>query len=953
MSDTSLSAEGRLSQLIDRLISTANGAAAAADWQQVRAVAEDILTVDPDNAEAGALLERARRSATAPAGQRALMTLLFSDLVDSTPLADGAEPEVVRDVFQVYREVATASINKYGGKILNYMGDGIVAAFGFPTSHEDDARRAVLAGLDLVSRMERVTDGAGAQRVKDIDAQVRVGIHTGQVVISDIGVGVAIERDAIVGIAPNMAARIQGEAEPAQVLISDVTYGLVEGEFATTSLGVRDLRGISRPVELFTADMHHAIDERLDAARFRRNEVVGRTDIRDQLASGWDQAVADASPMPTLLLGGAGFGKSRLAAEARYNAITSGAQVFDFGCLPYYTNSPLWPVTETLKRSIGILSTTPNDERVELITSFLDNIGVPHDVGVPQLASMLGFDPGPDFPAPPIDPVAARQNLLTTLVTWIQSNSEQPRFVLFEDLHWADASTNDLAGMLIADQTHGTQVVMTSRSEINAPWGELVQAHKLEALPPADAKTFVSQMLADSPLNPPPTDATVNSIVRRADGIPLFLEELTRAAIASPGTEVFPMRLQELLTARLKEPTVDLVVAQVAATLGPAFDLSTLEAISDSDANTVDGLQGLVSANIVEPDASSSNRYRFCHALLRDAAYETQVLDRRRAVHRRAADQLLAKAADPVVIAHHFDMAGDAVEATQHYLMASMAAHQRGANEEAQQLASKGINLTSQLPEGIERDMIELQLRMLRTLSASSVYGYGVPSVEADLRRSMAISESHRSIPDLLPTTIGLWSWMFVTGRLASAAQLTYNMRAAIDDGIGAAFDAEVGSCEGYQALYEGRLDEAHERFLWARACFARRPADEAVSPFWPLPNDPIAINEVGLALTYTLRGDFAAADEAQANAVTRAGAEPFREARSAHVSSRCTSHGSVRRLATRKAPANTAPESWRSALSTGTSTGSPSVRSGRTPETLTISKAASNSSHKSDIERS
>ena len=284
-------ADIRLTRLLTRLLTAAEASFAAGDVETARATAEEVRAVDPTNERASRLLRRLDEPQQAPVGQRALMTLLFSDLVGSTMMSEQVEPEQLRDLFALYRATSGEAVERYGGVVMQYMGDGILAGFGFPEAHEDDARRAVLAGLDLVAAMGSMQ--ADLARHLGVAPQVRVGLHTGRVLVTDITRDRSVlERDSIVGVAPNLAARIQGAAAPGQVVISDVTQHLVESDFFVQSLGERELKGISRPVEVFAVERPRHAGARFHAERYRRVSLVGRDEQRATLVAAWNAVQA-------------------------------------------------------------------------------------------------------------------------------------------------------------------------------------------------------------------------------------------------------------------------------------------------------------------------------------------------------------------------------------------------------------------------------------------------------------------------------------------------------------------------------------------------------------------------------------------------------------------------------------------------------------------------------------
>jgi len=857
-------------RLIERLISGADAAAAAGDLDQAREMANDVLMVDPDNEQALDLLRSAQSRQRSRMGERMVMTVMFSDLVDSTPLADVEEPEIVRDVFSLYREEAKRAVERFGGQIVSYQGDGVVAAFGYPQVHEDDARRAVNAGLDLVVGMQQVADRARERH--GVDAEVRVGIHTGMAVVADIGSGRTIERGAIVGVTPNLAARIQAAAEPGQVVISDVTQHVVDSDFDLEPLGARSLKGIARDVELYRVIGARHVSDRLSADRFAAAPMVGRDAALEKLTAAWNAVLAGTESEATLVLGAAGVGKSRLIAEFSRKVELGPGDMFIVGCLPFYATSALWPVSQSLMKNLGIKPDDSEADRINRLTAGLETSGLDVEANLGLLGPLIGVEVVPRHPAPQLDPTALRQALLHTLLRLITgATNGRPRAIVTEDVHWADPSTLDLLGMLSAAETPNVMLLMTSRSPLETAWKETVGVMELGRLNDPEARALVDHLAGAGLLD----EAARRAIVARAAGVPLFIEELTRSALTS-GAEL-PVRLQELLAARLREPGVDLDLAQAAATVGNEFDAEVLAAVIDDPAELPQRLESLQQAEIIDPtDDPGGTRYRFRHALLRDAAYETQVLDSRRDGHGRIAAALAEGGGDAAVVARHFDLAGSVSEAIGQYSVAVQAAQASGAHEEAIQLASRALELIEGLPEGAERSFAELSMLMLRGLSVSSIRGYAAPEVGADFRRANQLSELLGTAPEVMPAAFAIWSFSLVNGDIPTAGLLAQRLRARVEDGSGAWFAPEVDAALGYQALYEGRLAESEARFADAAAGFDARPTQAKVSEYWPLPNDPIAINLVGMAVVTALRGDLVRSGHFAAQAVQRADEVPF-----------------------------------------------------------------------------
>jgi class 3 adenylate cyclase len=858
MSGTAPSAESQLARLLERLLAAAESALAAGDADSARSMAEEVRAVAPDNPRAALILQRLEARQLGPSGERALMTLLFSDLVGSTMLSERVEPEQLRDLFSFYRNAARDAVGRYGGSLVQFSGDGILAGFGHPEPHEDDARRAVLAGLDLVVAMRDAH--ADLERRLGVTAEVRVGIHTGLVVVTDLRADAVAERDSIVGVTPNLAARVQGVAEPDSVVISDVTRQLVDADFYLRSLGEQALRGITRAVEIFAVERPRYAAARFEAERYHRAGLVGRAGPSATLLEAWlavRESRAPAGGLSFLLVGEAGIGKSRLVAELLDRVEASEGKVVGVGCLPYYANVSLWPVARMLER---ILDLDPAD-RLGDLERHLISLGLEPKRAVPFLGALVGVDGGSAYPAPELDPAAFLDETTNCVLDWLRALSwRTPHLFVVEDLHWADPSTLKLLGRLVtrppgelASPGPPARIltVATTRDASHVPWVDRVQVLPLERLDTAAGARLVENLAGDDL-----TAADRASIVEQADGVPLFIEELTRSCLDETRVDPLPLRLQELFTWRFKAPGVDLRVVQVAATVGPAFDAATVAGVLDDERRVADQLGTLTREGIIEPGDPATGGYRFRHALMRDAAYETQVLDVRRHTHATVAQVVGARGGEPALVAEHLDLAGQSDQAIGLYLAAVQAEQARGAHSEATKLLTRVIELVDTLPESRERDLTELTARMLRALSVSSMQGYAAPDVQADHRRAEVLANGLGDAIEVVPSLIATWSYWLAAGDTATSRRVADRLTDMVGSAQFASFEPEVEVCAGFQDFFEGHLDLALAHQERALAGFRARPADALVSPFWPLPNDPVAACLIGIACLLTLRGE-------------------------------------------------------------------------------------------------
>lgn len=867
MTDLPPSAELMLSRLLERLLTAAEASLEAGDVEHARATAEEVRAVDPDNERAAAILERAVVPSTGPLGQRALVTLLFSDLVGSTMLSERVEPEQLRDLFARYRAAAGDAVTRYGGTVVQYSGDGILASFGYPDPHEDDARRAVLAGLDLVVAISDAR--ADLQRRLGLAVEVRVGIHTGRVVISDLGNDRAVaERDSIVGVVPNLAARVQQAAEPGMVVISDVTQQLVDVDFFMHSLGEQELKGISRPVEIFAVERPRYAAARFDVERYRKAGLVGRDGPREELLSAWDEL--GRAPRPHkgsafLVAGEAGIGKSRLVAEVVDRVEASGGRVLGAACLPYHTDVSLWPISQLLEQVVGVAGGA-SDRGAALVTH-LGSLGLDPQRCAPFLGALIGVTDA-EYPAPQLEPGAFLEETLGRIVEWLSALGQRtPHLFVVEDLHWADHSTLGLLGLVVDRSPSGIMTLTTARDDAAVPWRDAVGVLQLGRLDSGASTRLVDNLARGKDLD---GDQRA-TIVEQADGVPLFIEELTRSCLDGSRTEAMPLRLQEVFTWRLRAPRVDLRVVQVAATVGPVFDADIVSAVVGDSSVVADQLAVLTAEGIIEAGDPAAHTFRFRHALMRDAAYETQVLDVRRLTHAQVAEALGTRHDEPALIAKHLDLAGEPERAAGQYLVAAQNEQGRGAHVEAATLLSRALELLDSMSESADRDLAELTARMLRASSVSSMAGYAAPAVQSDHRRAEQLAARLGSRPEVLPSLMAMWSFWLVHGDVATTRGLIERLTTMVEQDVYSWFKPEVEACAGWQEFYAGRFDVARGHLERGMAGFLARPPDQTVSPFWPLPNDPIAVSLIGLACLSTVQGEPAEAERWEQKAVERA----------------------------------------------------------------------------------
>ena len=614
---------------------------------------------EPRTPSAEPLLASGPGTAT-PEGERRQLTVLFCDLVGSTPLSQQLDAEDWRDVVTQYQQTARAAVTRFGGHVARYLGDGLLIYFGWPTAREDDPERAIRAGLAILDAMTPLNAKLGADNGTHL--AVRIGMHTGPVVIADGG--------EVFGETPNVAARVQSAAEPDTVVISAVTQRLVAGMFVLEDRGPQALKGVREPVVLYRVVQPSGVRSRLDIAAGRLTRFVGREVELATLVDRWERA-QDGEGQNVVVLGEAGVGKSRLVYELHEHLGSVPHTWLECGATPYTEGTPFHPVIALVSRG---LTFTPEDTATEKLRKL--------EIGLRALAStetaalladFLGLPPPTRLQ---LSPELQRRKTLDLLAQWNLALSEvQPLVVVVEDLHWCDVSTLELLGHLIAQSPTARVVLLaTARPEFTPPWPArsnltTVQLARL-------TKRQTRDMIATLARTELPA-ATLDALVARVDGVPLYVEELTKAMAepgAARGVDAIPASLADSLMARLDRLSAAKEVAQRAAVLGREFGYPLLAAMVGMDEAALrQGLGRLVDAEILfargEPPTAT---YAFKHALIQETAYQSLLKRTREALHARVVRALVAEfperaEAEPEVVARHAEAAQLRDEAVAYY----------------------------------------------------------------------------------------------------------------------------------------------------------------------------------------------------------------------------------------------------------------------------------------------
>src|SRR5262245_39089939 len=620
----------------------------------------------------------------APEAERRQLTVLFCDLVDSTALASQLDPEDLRAVVQAYQETCAKVIARYDGHIAQYLGDGLLVYFGYPLAHEDDAQRAVRAGLGMIEALDQLNTRLAQER--GVHLAVRLGIHTGLVVVGDIGGGTRQEQLAL-GETPNLAARLQGIAVPNTLVISAVTFQLLGGFFVCQPLGTPPLKGLAQPLAVYRVLYESMARSRLEAAGSTGwTPLVGREQEIGLLLERWAQ-VKEGVGQVVLLSGEAGIGKSRLVQMLQEHVATEPqAWLTPFQCSPYQQHSALYPLIELLERvALRFEREESLPQKLSKLEGFLVQYGLPLSEAMPLFAALLSLPLPADYAPPLMSPEQQKQQTLHALLTiLLRIAAQQPVLFVMEDLHWVDPSTLELLNLLV-DQGPTARILalFTFRPDFSPPWAS--RAHLTQVTVPRLPLRQAAEMsgrVAHGKALPP---EVVEQVVAKTDGVPLFVEELTKMVLESNLLQeqeeqyelsgplpplVIPATLHDSLMVRLDRLATVKSLAQLAATLGREFFYALLQAVAPWDEAALhQGLHQLVEAEFlyqqwIPPHAT----YLFKHALIQDAAYQSLLRSTRQQHHQRIAQVLEARfpeivAAQPEVVAHHYTEAGLSAQA--------------------------------------------------------------------------------------------------------------------------------------------------------------------------------------------------------------------------------------------------------------------------------------------------
>ncbi|MBI3799917.1 MAG: AAA family ATPase, partial [Deltaproteobacteria bacterium] len=787
-------------------------------------------------------------------GERRQLTVMFCDLVGSTALSERLDPEELREVMRTYQQVSAEVIGRYEGHIAQYLGDGLLVYFGYPVAHEDDAQRAVRAGLEIVGAIRGQGSGArgrgrpqtqNAQLVQPL--QVRLGIHTGVVVVSEMGGGSKREQLAL-GETPNIAARLQSLAEPDTVVLSAATQRLVAGLFEYQDLGPQTLKGISTPLSVYRVVGESEAQSRFEAAIGKGlTPLVGREEELGLLRRRWEQAKAGEGQV-VLLSGEPGIGKSRLVQALKEHVSTEGAPRIEFRCSAYHQNSAFHPIIEHLQRLLQFASHDTPQVKLAKLQQTLAVYHFPQADTLSLLAALLSLPQPEGVPPLTLSPQKQKQKTQEALVAWIVEEVERAAvYCAWEDLHWADPSTLEIL-TLVLDQVPTTRLLalLTFRPDFTPPWrphSHITQL-TLTRLGRPQVEAMVKQVTSGKTL---PAEV-LQQIVHKTDGVPLFVEELTKMVVESGllreeeghyvgthgGTPIpplaIPSTLQDSLMARLDRLAPIREIAQMGAVLGREFSYELLHTVSPLDeALLQQGLRQLVEAELIyQHGLPPQATYLFKHALIQDTAYQSLLKSRRQQLHQQIAQVLAERFTEtvetqPELLAHHYTEAGLKEQAIPYWQQAGQRASQRSAHVEAISHLTKGLELLKTLPNTSECAQQELTLQMALGAPLMATKGYAALEVEKVYTRARELCQQLGDTPRLIPVLHGLCLFYTVRAEHQTARELAEQCLHIAQSTQDLALLVEAHFTLGNSLFYLGEFARAREHLEQSIALYDSR----------------------------------------------------------------------------------------------------------------------------------
>jgi class 3 adenylate cyclase/predicted ATPase len=748
-------------------------------------------------------------------GERRVLTVMFCDLASSTELSQRLDPEDLRDLIKRYQAACVECIVHHDGHVAQYLGDGILAYFGYPSAHEDDSARAVRAGLDIVRGLDALN--APIERDFGLRLALRIGLHRGEVVVGEVGAGPRHEILAV-GETSNIAARVQGLADQNCVLITHEVFLAARGSLIADDLGPKALKGVEEPVRVYAVRGERGTrgvrpPDDIDASA----PFCGREEELAVALGCSERSVAGAGQV-LLVSGDPGIGKSRLLRTLQQRLSGSDHRWLECCCTPYFSNTALQPIVELQQQQLGFTMESSDDAKLDALEAGVRRLDLPLETTMPLLAELHGADSTRRYPALGLSMAGRRRATLELVMRGIFAISEQhPVVWVVEDLHWIDPTTLELLTEVI-QRIGGKRLllVLTFRPEFEPPFSQVpdqttMTSIALGSLHERLSRDVVRAVAGNSEI----PQAWISAIVERAEGVPLFLEEMTKHALEHARSSTFfavPTTLQDLLMARLDRlgPARDL--AQLCSVVGRETRRALLQKLWTEDEDALEaGLASLVASELMHARHHAVfPAYRFKHALIQDTAYNALLKSVRRQYHLRIADALeryLPETAtlEPERLAHHLTEGAAPARAVVYWLLAGQHAMQRSAHHEAIRNLRAGLACVERMPETVERLQVELTLQMSLSVSSMAVYGYAAETVRESFERARVLCDAAGGGAPVFPVLFGLWLFYLVRADRERTCSLAAEMLQSAEQSGDPAIGVQAHIANSITCFYLGQ----------------------------------------------------------------------------------------------------------------------------------------------------
>jgi class 3 adenylate cyclase/predicted ATPase len=753
---------------------------------------------------------------------------MFCDLVGSVSLAERLDPEDFNDVLATYLRQATTIVEAGGGLVARYLGDGILAYFGYPAAHEDDTERAIMTGLELIKAVGEL--GRTPERLR-----LRIGIATGTVIVGDLIHSAQMDQPAVVGETPNLAARLQALAQPNTVVIDDRTRRLTGRLFECDDLGMQQLKGFAKPLRAWRVLARSAVDSRFEALHSVDLPLVGRQEEFELLLRRWNQTKSGEGQV-VLVSGEAGIGKSRLAAELVTKLRGEPHLRLHYSCSPQHQGSALYPLINQLMRAGGIAGADSDEQKFDKLRSLLaPTTKDPLDLAL--IADLLSISTKDLLPQLELNPQARKLATFAALGAGIKElSSRQPLLIVIEDVHWIDPTSLELAELCVdAAERQKILLILTSRPGFSPSWADRphVSHVTLNRLTRSHASAIIKGIAGEISL----PQEVLEQILDRTDGVPLFVEELSKTVIESglarfdgdalsSDAQAIPSTLQASLLARLDRMSAVREVIEIAAAIGREFAFGLLSAVYRfPEEQLKEALLQLASAELIYRQIDPPNEsYKFKHALVQDAAYATLLRGQRKDLHARIAKALEERFPDrvstePEVLAYHFSQAGLVPPAIKYWQAAGQRATERAGNVEAVGYFDKALALLQTLPETPQRDQQELMLLIGRGLPLTAIRSYAAADVGDNYRSAHALCKRMGAAPQIFPVLQGLYRFYLVGAELQTALDTTTQLLDIAVKAQDQTLLMEAHQAQAFSLGFRGELQSAQEHL---DKCMAR-----------------------------------------------------------------------------------------------------------------------------------